>query len=246
MNTTVVIGITECGKWDRYSNWVKLSGAPIETLKLSWRENEPDLVGRCDAIILSGGEDVHPRFYGAPERISELDPREINEQRDEFELRVIDAALKQALPILGICRGLQIANVYFGGTLIPDLPNAGKLDHSKLDGCDRMHMVSVSKNTELEKIVGTNRGEVNSSHHQAAEKIGAGLRVSAVSDDGIIEGLEWQDPDGKSFLQLVQWHPERMENGESPFSKSLLQEFIQTTHIISKSQPVLTRPGLAR
>lgn len=229
MSAPIVIGITECDKWDQYSNWVKLSGAPIETLKLSWRENEPALVERCDAIILSGGEDVHPRFYGAPERVRELDPKEINEQRDEFELRVLDSALKQALPILGICRGLQIANVYFGGTLILDLPNAGKLGHSKLDGLDRMHMVRVLKNTELEKIVGTSRGEVNSAHHQAAEKIGAGLRVSALSDDGIIEGLEWQEPHGKPFLQLVQWHPERMENGESPFSRSLLQEFIQTT-----------------
>lgn len=227
MTSQLIIGITECGKWDKYAAWVQRSSLQPEIVKLSWRENNLDDIDRCRGVVFTGGEDVHPRFYGVPEIVSELDPKEVNERRDEFELDILEASFKKEVPVLGICRGLQIANVYFGGTLILDIPSIGKPDHSKSRGYDRTHSVNVTPNTQLEKSLGVKRGKVNSSHHQAVEKIGRGLRVSAVSDDGIIEGLEWNEPSRKPLMLLVQWHPERMENLESPFSKNVLFEFLQ-------------------
>jgi putative glutamine amidotransferase len=132
------------------------------------------------------------------------------------------------LPVLGICRGLQITNVFFGGTLIPDIPSAGKPDHSKIKGVDRYHAVNIEASSLLKKIAGEGEGEVNSAHHQGADRVGEGLRVNAVSADGIVEGLERQRTDGKSFLLLVQWHPERMTNQESPLVKNIKLSFLKS------------------
>jgi putative glutamine amidotransferase len=227
MSFPLVIGITECGKWEKYAEWVRGGDSGTEIVKLSWKANNLNGLDRVQGVVLSGGEDVHPRFYGAPEKVTELDAKEVNEGRDEFEFEVLERALKGRIPVFGICRGLQLANVYFGGSLVLDLPNAGKPGHAKSQGYDRTHLVSISPGTQLEKTIGHQRGEVNSAHHQAAERIGQGLKVSAVSDDRIIEGLEWEKADEKPFLLLVQWHPERMKNLESPFSKNLLLEFTQ-------------------
>lgn len=225
MMSSMTIGITECSKWKNYANWIRHTNALIEVVRLSWRENNLAELDRCDALLLTGGEDVHPRFYGKPEYAKELDPKEVNERRDEFELRIIDQALKNEIPILGICRGLQIANVYFKGTLIFDLPKLGKPNHAKAQGYDQTHTVQVMDNSLLKKIVKINFGEVNSTHHQAADRVGKELKVSAISNDGVIEGIEWKEPDKKCLLLLVQWHPERMKSASSSFSKNLRDRF---------------------
>jgi putative glutamine amidotransferase len=227
MNSRVAIGITDCGKWDKYASWVQRADSQIEIVKLSWKEDNAAELDRCHGVVLTGGEDVHPRFYGSPQVTAGLDPKEVNERRDEFEFEIIGRTLQKELPLLGICRGLQIANVYFGGTLIVDLPSTGKLGHSKSQGYDRTHPVKLTSGTLLEKSIGVDHGEVNSAHHQAAERIGRGLRLSAISDDGVIEGLEWMELYQKPFFLLVQWHPERMQNFDSPFSKNLLFQFTQ-------------------
>jgi putative glutamine amidotransferase len=152
----------------------------------------------------------------------------MDERRDEFELKVIDYTQKNQLPLLGICRGLQITNVYFGGTLIPDIPTSGMSDHSKLNNNDRYHQINTNVGSQLFDIVGNVTGEVNSAHHQSADGIGSGLRISATSSDGIIEALEREQPDGKSFLILVQWHPERMIDQQSPFTKNIKQAFLES------------------
>jgi putative glutamine amidotransferase len=242
MTSPLTIGIAECGKWDKYASWVWRGDPSVEIIKLSWKESNLDAIDQCRALVLTGGEDVHPRFYGAPERATELDPKEVNECRDEFELKLIERALQQGLPILGICRGLQIANVYFGGTLILDLPSTGKPAHSKSQGYDRTHPVKLAAGTLLEKSIGIDHGEINSAHHQATERIGRGLRLSAISDDGVIEGLEWMELDRKPFLLLVQWHPERMQNLESPFSKNLLHEFTQAVAKRQYRATAISRP----
>jgi putative glutamine amidotransferase len=242
MNPPLIVGISECGKWDKYASWVQRGDSQTEIVKLSWRENNIADVDRCHGIVLTGGEDVHPRFYGSPERVTELDPKEVSERRDEFELEIIGRALKKELPLLGICRGLQIANVYFGGTLVLDLPSTGKPGHSKSQGYDRTHQVKLSAGTLLERSIGIDHGEVNSAHHQAADRIGQGLRLSAISDDVVIEGLELMEPDRKAFLLLVQWHPERMQNLESPFSKNLLFEFTQAVAKKEYRATAIARP----
>ena len=221
----ITIGITDCGKFGNYENWVNREPW-VKVVKLSHKENNFSDIKNCDGILLTGGQDVHPRFYGKPEFLPYC--REIDERRDEFELSVLEYSQQHHLPVLGICRGLQIANVFAGGTLIPDIVADGNADHTKFaEGSDRYHEVSVKENSLLEEIVGTTRGEINSAHHQSADKIGQGLTGSASSDDGIVEGLERIQQDTKSFLLLVQWHPERMSNLESSFSKNLKNKFLE-------------------
>jgi putative glutamine amidotransferase len=226
MKSLLTVGITDCSKWENYARWMEEADANIKVVKLSWKNNNLKDLDLCDGVILSGGEDVHPRFYGKPEYLEKLDPKDIIEERDEFELRIIDAALKNKLPVLGICRGLQIANVYFKGTLIPDIPSIGKQGHAKEEGYDQTHLVLAKEDSALKRITG-DKGTVNSAHHQAADKVGPELKVSATSEDGIVEGLEWKSPEGKPFLLLVQWHPERMKEQTSPFSKNIRETFLK-------------------
>lgn len=222
----VVIGITDCSKYPAYEKWI-ISEPGVKVIKLSYRANNLDDVQNCDGLLFTGGEDVHPRFYSKPEYLPMCDQKAIDEKRDEFEMNVMQYGLEEQLPLLGICRGLQIANVFYGGTLIPDIPSSGKSNHSKIEeGNDRYHPVLVDPNSLLKKIVGIERGEVNSAHHQSADIIGNGLVVNAISEDGVIEGLERKEPAGKPFLLLVQWHPERIRMPESVFSKNIKESFL--------------------
>ncbi|HLT72277.1 MAG TPA: gamma-glutamyl-gamma-aminobutyrate hydrolase family protein, partial [Cyclobacteriaceae bacterium] len=165
-------------------------------------------------------------FYNHPEFLP-LCTGGVDERRDEFELRLIDHALSNRLPLLGICRGLQIVNVYSGGTLVPDIPSKGLPNHSRFsEGHDRQHGVSVRSDSRLGAVAGQDIGGVNSAHHQAADLIGAGLIANAFSEDGVIEGLERTGKDERSFLLLVQWHPERMADQRSPLSGGVKQRFL--------------------
>ena len=147
-------------------------------------------------------------------------------KRDDFELRVIERAMSLRIPVLGICRGLQVANVAFGGSLIVDLESRGFARHRPVGEEEYRHPIDLMAGTLLTDIIGDKSGDVNSSHHQGAEKIGSDLKVSARSPDGVVEGLEWTDPDGKPFLLLVQWHPERMKDFENRGSKNVLEKFL--------------------
>lgn len=227
MKPTTTIGITDCSKWINYAKWVQVSDVNVNTVKLSWENNSGDELRRCDGIILTGGEDVHPKFYNKNEYLSLLNPKDVNEQRDEFELKIIDAALSKKTPILGICRGLQIANVYFKGTLILDMPSIGIKGHAKAQGYDQTHHVKVLNNSVLYNIVENEQGVVNSAHHQAADLVGKELKITASSEDQIAEALEWKNPENKSFLLLVQWHPERMKETSSPFCRNVRDKFLE-------------------
>src|SRR5215813_8175151 len=145
MEKKIKIGITDCKRWERYANWLTSNdGEAIETIKLSYHLNNSELARECDGMVITGGQDVHPRFYGKPEYFDLLDPADIDEQRDDFELKVIQQSQEHHKPLLGICRGLQISNVFLGGTLIPDIPS--KINshvHAKKDGKDGDHMVQV-------------------------------------------------------------------------------------------------------
>lgn len=224
---SLTIGITDCSKYDNYRLWIQNADASIGIVKLSYKLNNLDLVASCHAIILSGGEDVHPTLYGKPEYLDILQPIQMDIKRDNFELKVIELALNANLPILGICRGLQITNVYFGGTLIPDIPSfIGSDLHNKLKGIDQLHTVKFFDGSLIKQITNLEEGEINSAHHQSAQKIGEGLVATAFADNNIVEAVEWKDPTHKPWLLLVQWHPERIIESVH-FSLAIRERFLK-------------------
>jgi putative glutamine amidotransferase len=158
-------------------------------------------VKEVDSVIVTGGWDVDPSFYGA-----ERSPltEETEPVRDAFELAVVEAAQRQGKRVLGICRGHQVLNVAFGGTLIQDLPSAGFENHSDLTReYEGAHTVEFDASSLVAQVT---NGEhwVNTLHHQAVDRVGDGLRATAISPDGVIEAIEGDGVIG------VQWHPERL------------------------------------
>ncbi len=174
-------------------------------------------------LVLTGGEDVAPWRYGeSPHRALGT----VNEGRDAFELALVGAARDRGLPTLAICRGIQVLNVALGGTLVQDIPSqwAGPLAHSPDDGrSTRVHEISVDTGSRLAAAVGTGRLTVNSSHHQAVGRVGEGLRISARSLDGIIEGTEWDADDW--WALGVQWHPEELIETAESWDRGLFAAF---------------------
>lgn len=230
----VTLGVTDCSKYDNYAHWISRD-AQVETVRLGYRLNNFDDIKKCSGIVLTGGEDVHPRFYNKPEYLTLCYADDMDEKRDEFEMRVLEFTQENKIPLLGICRGLQIANVFFGGTLVPDIPTFGKFNHSKRQGNDTYHRIHIDDNSELFKVIGNNSGEVNSAHHQSADRIGKDLVANAFSADGVIEGLEWINPLNKSYLSLVQWHPERMKDQTSALTLNIKRHFLDNVSIANKS-----------
>lgn len=225
----IVIGISEGSKYFNYENWFK-DEPGVTITKLSYQLDNFDAIVNCDGIILSGGHDINPRLYNQPGFLDYVNPKDIDERRDEFEWKIMQHIEQDRKPLLGICRGLQLVNVYYGGTLVPDIPAFGKFNHGKFkEGHDREHQVQLDPDTALCKIIGATTGTINSAHHQSVDMPGFDLVVNALSPDGIIEGMERRDPDGKPFLVLVQWHPERMANQDSVFSKNLKESFLAAT-----------------
>lgn len=166
------------------------------------------LLDRCSGLVLTGGYDIAPHRYGE-EPIEQLG--EVNEDRDEMEFLVLGGAIDRELPVLGICRGHQLLNVHFGGSLYQDI--AAQMDSDAVhtgtdDWSQHHHTVTVEAGSRLEQCLGIRSFEVNSFHHQAVKKVGDGLRVTARADDGMVEALETVDG---SWILGVQWHPERHE-----------------------------------
>jgi putative glutamine amidotransferase len=171
-------------------------------------------------IVLAGGVDVDVARYGGTPKPSVQAP---NVRRDAFELAVARAARERSLPLLGICRGLQLANVAFGGTLVEHIPDdfpQSPLDHQQLDehGVERSdyapgHLVAAEPGSKLANFVGTQPFFTNSMHHQAVRAVAADFRVAARAPDGVVEALDarFEHP----FYVLVQWHPEELRDAAS-------------------------------
>ncbi len=222
------IGVTDTmddrGGIERYLSWLRSGSPDVKCATLSYEHGVAHPAGACDGIVLSGGGDVDPVLYGA--QTGHPTVHDVDQKRDSFERGVLDRALSEGIPILGICRGLQLANVHLGGSLIVDLEEAGFSGHQDEQGNECDHGVLLERPGVLKDSVGTSAGTVNSRHHQAADTPGEGLRVVARSGDGVVEAMEFDQPGMHPFFLLVQWHPERMNGGDNPFSADILRRFI--------------------
>jgi putative glutamine amidotransferase len=170
----------------------------------------PEVLALVDGLLLVGGDDVDPAIYGAerPDLCEEFD-----RERDDFEIALVRAAAERGVPLLGVCRGLQVMNVALGGTLLEDVPALvpGALVH-RLDGKDGSHEISVSEGSRLHALLGAAALDVNSHHHQSLARTAGRLAVVARSPDGVVEAAE---DAAHPFLLGVQWHPERMATADS-------------------------------
>lgn len=200
-------------------------------------EDIEQIASQLSGLMLIGGRDYCPTRYGeSPEPCVELtDPL-----REDFDFRLMRKILKETkIPILGVCAGAQLLNISCGGTLIQDIPSQlpeSKVQHSSEDGWVKgfhKHLVKIKKSTFLAQFY-PEEVEVSTSHHQAVEKIGEGLKAVAFAEDGIIEAVEMP---GRNFTLGVQWHPER----DYPTSRKLFQSFVRAAAQTSSGTPVRER-----
>jgi putative glutamine amidotransferase len=226
-----IIGITKPDsdeKHELYVNWITGNDPNIQTITLSADLCNQQEIDKCDALILTGGVDVFPEYYRNNRKDYPGSPEVFNKKRDEFEIEVFNLSREKNIPILAICRGMQLVNCILKGDLVQDLHESGKENHSQVNDLDILHEIKVENNTLLYSIAGTSVGSVNSAHHQAVNKISDELLISAQSLDGVAEATEYKDKKGKPFLLCVQWHPERLvENQRTlPFSKNIRASFL--------------------
>jgi putative glutamine amidotransferase len=229
-------------KLNNYLNAVKEAGGeavPI-SLKLS-PEELAEVAETLDAVVLPGSPaDVEPARYGAARHPKAADA---DANRESTDVALLNDAIAGRKPVLAICYGLQLLNVHLGGTLIQDIHSVveTELRHSKNDPppgtSDPLHRVRLEPGSRVALLAGSTEPTVNSSHHQAIARPGSKLRVTAYSQDGIIEAVEW---DGDAhWIVGVQWHPERMfayqergpvERPRDEFARRIFSELIAAAH----------------
>jgi len=228
----MTIGLTQTEyehKHHYYVNWLKGNDSDIDVIVFSTEKNNAEELAKCDGLVLSGGVDSNPKYYNGKEEYPNKPEEGWNDARDDFERSLYQSALDKFIPVLAVCRGLQLVNIFHGGDLIQDL-GEGNETHKAVKEQDKEHKVKIFSNTLLSEIVNTDEGRVNSAHHQAINKIGDELIVNCKANDGTIEGAEWKNKNGKSFLLCVQWHPERMHKlqlQDTPLSKNIRNRFIE-------------------
>lgn len=198
-------------------------GIPVAIAPLDSKEYLDDIIDKLDGLVLTGGGDVDPIHYGEAHK---KNLGRIEVRRDALEMHLLERALEKGIPVLGICRGLQLINVYFGGTLIQDIPTEYKteLNHSALCASKSsfVHKVKLKGKSVIADCFGEGSVYVNSLHHQMINQLGKGLVAVAHSEDGIIEAIELKN-NPKVFA--VQWHPEMMAMKHSQ-QMSIFDKFI--------------------
>lgn len=202
MAKAAVFGVVENGVSNinkRYFEHIHQSG--VDTF-VPYPENADKTARDCDCLVVCGGGDMNPAFYGQKPWKDNL---KFNTDLDKYELELIEAFIKRKKPVLGICKGMQSINTALGGTLIQDIPSMLNLCHSNCGATECMHEIKISARSKLKEALGL-RAIVNSYHHQCVHLTGSGLTVAAASHDGVIEAIEGTE------LPLLgtQWHPERM------------------------------------
>lgn len=189
-----------------YVRSVELAGGVPVVLAPAGAALHPALLSKLDGLVLTGGIDVTPRLYGEEARPTVTDT---SAERDEFEVKLVLEALAHDVPILAICRGMQLLNVAVGGTLVQDIRtevgSTVRHDDFARPRTDLAHAVSVVPGTRLHEILGRDAVEVNSLHHQAVARLASPLVVAAFAPDGLVEAVELP---ARRFVLGVQWHPE--------------------------------------
>jgi putative glutamine amidotransferase len=226
----------------RYSDALRrVEALPFVMPPTTSREVIAKYVARVDGVLLTGGDDVDPRLYSTklPKGVrGTVNVTPDSGERDLCELLVIDEVFRQRKPLLAICRGHQILNVALGGTLVADIPKQrpGSILHGRNDQRDQLvHDVRLTPGSILAKIAGGLRLAVNSTHHQAVGRVAPPLRVTAASEDGLVEGLELKPGRVGSlpFVLSVQFHPERLED-RYPAHRAIFQTFARVCRNGSK------------
>ena len=219
MARPLVVGVTEqwiggeegrensprAGVAEEYAEAIRRGGnIPVVICRTAETSHLAQVVAPLDVLILSGGADVEPKRYGA-----EPSPKlgKLQLDRDAFDFAILEAALARKLPVMGICRGLQVINVHFGGTLWQDLPSEFPVKGIRHGGNPvgvRCHAINIEPDSRLAAVIGTTNVAVNSQHHQAVKRLASGFRIVARAPDGVVEAIE------HTSLPVagVQFHPE--------------------------------------
>jgi len=208
---------------DYINSIIKCGGCPVIIPAVKEKFIITDYINMIDGIIFSGGEDISPGLYN--EKNAGL-TENINPLRDKMEFSAIEAALNKKIPILGICRGMQILNVFFGGNLFQDISSQ---HHSEIKHANILkirselhHDITVNEKTHLMKVTGLNTIQVNSRHHQGIKNPAGNFTISAMASDGIIEAIE----DINNDIVAIQWHPENIADTEKS-SAAIINNLLQ-------------------
>lgn len=200
----------------------KAGGIPVIIPKTDDPTITARYIDKLDGLLLAGGEDIHPFFYGA-----DPDPKlgEVCIDRDFAELALIHLALRKGLPIMGICRGMQLMNVALGGTLLQDIPSAGyTVQHNQnMNKSIPVHEIHIEAGSRMAEVTGASTMQVNSTHHQCVKDVAPGLKVVAYSNDKVPEALEGFP---KYNVITVQFHPEGLCT-HNPSALKLLQDLVR-------------------
>jgi len=227
-NEPLRIAISKMHRKHTYSNWLHRydTTAQLFNMYSIGIDSSLKFAKTVDGILITGGADVFPGYYGKINDTARCG--KFDRYRDSLEIALIHFAIDHKIPLIGVCRGEQIINVALGGSLIIDIPTDWDtiIKHSSKDWKIQWHEVNIVPGTKMAAISGVTHGKVTSSHHQAIEKLGKGLRITAYAPDSIIESIEWANRNKKGFLMATQWHPEHMDT-LSPFSQPYAKLFLK-------------------
>ncbi len=201
----------------KYMESLARAGAGMHWVELSDPEQAVQDALTCDGLLLPGGGDMDPKFYGQARIPACGEPNLLRDAAEPLLLRAFLAADK---PVLGICRGIQVMNAALGGDLYQDIKPFEHLPHN--DHWAKVHTVTVRRGTLLSRILGQDTVLVNSQHHQAVDRVAPGFTLAALSEDGIVEAIE--KPDAR-FCLGVQWHPEWLSDAD-PAMQGLFDAFV--------------------
>lgn len=209
---------------------VNAGGAPVVVPLTTNTDVLRDIYDRLSGIMFCGGNDINPKLYGQAPYETTTDYSDL---RDTVEMQLLTWALEDKKPILGICRGMQLVNIALGGTLhqhIPrDLPEASdhRLSSVLEDNQNIAHILKITPGTQLADILGAQQIGTNTHHHQAIKKLGDGLVVTAVAEDGVIEAMEREKPDG--YLICTESHPESLASIKDLGWHKLFRSFVEAS-----------------